>query len=149
PLRWGNPPITHRDAAYGPHAAQRGDVYLPTKGGNRGDIVVVHGVAFVEGDRRDIANLFGPVLRQTHGDGRQQRRHDGEHGPSEPDGGGARGDAGRCAHRGLGPARTVRRAAPGPTQRRWGLDHAGLRLAPDRVLRVLRWRAHLRGAQRP
>lgn len=65
PLRWDGPPAHHLDVAYGPDAAQVGDLYLPTDGGNRGVIVVVHGGAFAEGNRSHALDWYGPVMHQV------------------------------------------------------------------------------------
>lgn len=64
-LRVDGVAATILDIAYGADPAQVADVYLPTKGGNRGVIVAVHGGAFAGGHREMVDDWFGPVLRQT------------------------------------------------------------------------------------
>jgi len=53
-----------RDVAYGPDPAHLLDVHLPTGGGNRGVIVLVHGGGFVSGSRGELFEHGGPVVRQ-------------------------------------------------------------------------------------
>jgi acetyl esterase/lipase len=51
------------DVRYGPDPRHRLDVYRST-GTARGVIVTVHGGGFSAGDRRDLAEYFGPILDQ-------------------------------------------------------------------------------------
>lgn len=52
------------DLRYGPEPEHLANVYLPTAGGNRGVIVLVHGGGFVKGARGELFNTGGPVVRQ-------------------------------------------------------------------------------------
>ena len=51
--------------AYGFDGMQRGDIYLPSNGENKGTIVVVMGGGFTLDGRGDAAQWFGPLLAQT------------------------------------------------------------------------------------
>lgn len=53
------------DVSYGDDPAQRLDIYLPVGGGSRGVIVLVHGGAFVQGSREEVARLSGVIMTQT------------------------------------------------------------------------------------
>lgn len=56
---------TQTGVAYGFDGLQRGDVYLPSNGENKGTIVVVMGGGFTLDGRADAAQWFGPLLAQT------------------------------------------------------------------------------------
>lgn len=67
PLKWAHSPApTHVNLPYGSGPRQVSDIYLPTRGGNRGVIIAVHGGGFVEGTKDEVRNWFGSVMSQTH-----------------------------------------------------------------------------------
>lgn len=63
PARWGAH-LRPTEVAYG-GPGQRADVYPPTKGGNRGVIILVHGGGFFTGDRTHARDHVGLVMSQT------------------------------------------------------------------------------------
>lgn len=66
PLRWSA--VRDADVAeivYGTDVENVADLYLPTKGRNRGVIIMVHGGAFVGGSRHDVIDTSGIVMAQT------------------------------------------------------------------------------------
>lgn len=57
-------PLVVRDLRYGPAPEHLADLHLPTAGGNRGVIVLVHGGGFVRGSRGELFRTAAPLVRQ-------------------------------------------------------------------------------------
>jgi len=63
PSAMAAPPVSI-GVQYGPEPEHLADIYLPTAGGNRGVVVLVHGGGFVRGGRGELFETGGPVVRQ-------------------------------------------------------------------------------------